>query len=183
MKKILAVIAVICAGALLMCACGGQKENPDKPSDSGKDTVTTENAGDVKADGDDYYFTYKGTDIHTHAEAADIIAALGEPKDKQESASCAFEENDIQYFYGSFYLTTGTLKGVDYITALWFADDTVETNEGLCIGDSKEKVEKIYGTDGFNGTNAYVNKKGDMELTIIIKDDAVSSIQYIALWD
>ena len=39
-------------------------------------------------------------------------------------------------------------------------------------------MEKAYGTDGYNGSNAYtVNKDAGM-LTIILENDVVSSIQY-----
>ena len=39
-------------------------------------------------------------------------------------------------------------------------------------------MEAAYGADTFNGTNAYVIKKGEGNLTIIMKDGVVNSIQY-----
>ena len=62
-------------------------------------------------------------------------------------------------------------------------DDTVKTEEGISIGDSKEKVEEVYGADSFNGVNAYQVSGGEMSLTIIMDNDKVSSIQYAAIFE
>ncbi len=93
----------------------------------------------------------------------------------------AFEGMDKSYFYGSYYVLTGSLSGREFISGLYFVDDTVETDEGLCIGDSKDKVEQLYGTDGFNGSNAYVMDKGPSKLTIILEGDEVSGITYAVI--
>jgi len=39
-------------------------------------------------------------------------------------------------------------------------------------------VEKAYGTDGYNGSNAFTITKDAGVLTIIMEEGAVSSIQY-----
>ena len=52
---------------------------------------------------------------------------------------------------------------------------------GVYIGASQEEVEKAYGTDGFNGSNAYIMKGVTSTLTIILEDGVVSSIQYDAV--
>ena len=179
MKNKFILLTAVCVCAFALAACGGSGSSDSTTTAAAGQTQT---AGDQSAPSDNgqasgYVFTYKGVQIYA-GEDASVIDQLGEYKDYSESASCAFEGMDKQYFYGSFYVTTGTLKDQEFIANYWFVDDTVETDEGLCIGDSQDKVEEIYGADGYNGTNAYIYDKDNCELTIIIEDGMVSSIQY-----
>ena len=90
----------------------------------------------------------------------------------------AFDGLDKSYYYGSFYLETYPQGDKDFVYGWWFADDSVATPEGIYIGSTQAQVEKAYGSDGYNGSNAYtVNKEAGM-LTIILDNGAVSSIQY-----
>ena len=172
MKKviylILAVFTVLC-----FAACGGS-ETPDNNggNQSGSAPVAAT---------DGYVFNYNGTKIAMHAEAAPIIAALGEPKTYTEEASCAFTGLDKTYFYGSFYVQTYPIGEKDYIFGVWFADDSVSTDEGVYVGIAQADVEAVYGAESFNGTNAYVMTKGKSTLTVILKDGVVSSVQYDAV--
>lgn len=128
-----------------------------------------------------FCLTYNGVQIILNSEAAPIIAALGEPKSYTQEPSCAFDGMDKTYYYGSIYLSTYPLGGKDYVQRIWFADDTVATEEGIRIGDSQAEVEKAYGADYFNGGNAYIITKGASRLTVILTDAAVSSIQFEAI--
>ncbi|MCF0142651.1 MAG: hypothetical protein HUJ75_04670 [Parasporobacterium sp.] len=180
MKKILCLVLVLTLGVLTLAGCGGSKETPATEAQANEQQGGNgAQGGEAQAPAaEGFVFSYNGTQIPMTAEAAPVLEALGEAKSVQETASCAFEGMDKQYFYGSFYVTAGSYNGKDVFTALWFADDSVSTAEGLCIGDSKEKAEQLYGADGFNGTNAYIYEDDTTNLTIIITDDAVSSIQY-----
>lgn len=164
MKKI---IAMLLAMAMLLCfaAC----ETPNIPD-------TPDNTEPVQ---DSFTFTYKGTKIALHAPAADVVAALGEPKTYSESTSCAFEGLDKSYGYGSFYLETYPIGDKDYVYGWYFVDDMVENDEGICIGSSKADVEAVYGAENYNGTNAFEVTKGSGKLTIILENDVVSSVQYV----
>lgn len=180
MKKVLAMILMLCL-ALSVTACGGDTaDNADIPTppaaentDAGSDTSAEPV---VPADG--FVFTYNGIEIALHANAAPIIEALGEPKSYTESASCAFEGLDKTYYYGSFYVDTYPVGEEDFVFGVWFADDSVATQEGVYIGASKAEVEAAYGEENFNGSNAYIVTKGDCTLTIILEDDVVTSVQY-----
>ncbi len=166
MKKLLILLLALTMVASL-AACGG--DTPD-------DTKGTEPNSAAPAEG--FMFNYKGTKITIHAEAAPILAALGEAKSYTEQASCAFEGLDKTYYYGSFYLDTYPKGDKDYVYGFWFADDSVSTEEGIYIGATKAQVEKAYGAEAFNGSNAYNITKGDNILTIILENDVVTSIQY-----
>lgn len=166
MKKLIAIL--MCAAMMLsLAACTPtDTENPSAPN-TGNEPVQ-----------DSYSFTYKGTKIALNAPAADIIAALGEPKTYSESTSCAFDGLDKSYGYGSFYLETYPLNGKDYIYGWYFVDDLVANAEGICIGSSLADVQTAYGSEGYNGTNAYQIKKGSGMMTIILENDKVTSVQY-----
>lgn len=165
MKKIISLILVL-SMALCLAACGDTTETTTQPAVSNEPGYT---------------ITINGTEIEMNVNAADIIAALGEPKSYTEEASCAFEGLDKTYFYGSFYLTTYPDGDNDFTYSLWLVDDTITTAEGAYIGMTEEAMQAIYGTDGYNGSNAYVMTKGDCKLTVIVDGGVVTSIQYDAV--
>lgn len=127
---------------------------------------------------ENFTFAYNDTKITLGAEAAPIIDALGEPRSYTEEPSCAFDGMDKTYYYGSFYLSTYPLAGKDYIYNLWFADDTVATEEGIRIGSTQSQVEDAYGKECFNGTTSFVLTKGQSRLVILIEEKTVSSVRY-----
>lgn len=158
MKRILLLLLIL----LCLTGCGA----PEGPE-------TQEN----------FTFTYSGVEITLHGDAAPVLAALGEPKSYTEEASCAFEGLDKTYYYGPFYLTTYPMEDKDRVYTLWFADDTVSTAEGICIGSTQTQVEEVYGADAFNGANAFELTKGNSKLTILITDGLVSGVRYEGISD
>lgn len=160
MKKIIIATLVL---SLMLCfaACGSETPSNDN-----------------NAPAECWTYTHNGTAITMNADAAPVVAALGEPKTYTEETSCAFEGLDKTYFYGSFYLSTYPMGDQDFVYKVWFADDSVTTAEGIYIGSAQADVEAAYGADSFNGSNAYVVTKGESKLTVIITDGVASSIQY-----
>ena len=163
MKKI---FYTVLAFALAVCLAGCGASQPQQGDDPGTEAA------------EGFRVTCNGVPISLKADATPILAALGEPKNYTEQTSCAFEGLDKTYFYGSFYLTTYPMDGKDYVYSLWFADDSVSTPEGIRIGSPQAEVERVWGAECFNGTNAYILTKGDTKLTILMDKGAVSSIQY-----
>lgn len=172
MKKILSLILALCL-MLCLAACG---DSPDTP-----ETTTGSNTNVPTPATDGYVFNYNGTALVMHDNAANVLAALGEPKTYTEEASCAFDGKDKTYYFGSFYLQTYPIGDQDYIYGVWFADDSVTTDEGVYIGMAQKDVEAAYGADAYNGSNAYILTKGATRLTVIITEGVVSSIQYDAV--
>lgn len=157
---------LVSAMLLLVCLVGCSGDNRDSKN---KDN-----------DGTGLCFHYKETEIALNTDAAPILKQLGEPKNYTEEPSCAFDGLDKTYDFGSFYLQTYPNENKDYIFSLWFADDSVTTDEGIHIGTAQADVEKAYGADGYNGTNAYMKTVGDTKLTIMVKEGEVTSILYEA---
>ena len=173
MKKIIAFTLALCM-MFCLAACGSNTT----PAPNGGEQQGGNSAPANTEEASNFSFTYKGVQIKLSEPAAPILEKLGEPMKYTESASCAFEGLDKSYYYGSFYLETYPQGEEDFVLGWWFADDTVTTPEGIYIGSSKAEVEKAYGAENFNGTNAYDIKDGSGKLTIIMDNDVVSSIQY-----
>ncbi len=125
-----------------------------------------------------FSFTYNGIEIALGAEAAPIIDALGEPRSYTEEASCAFDGVDKTYYYGSFYLSTCPINGIDRVYTIWLADDTVATNESIRIGSFQTQVEDAYGTGSFDGINCFTQTKNQSKLSILLENGIVTSIRY-----
>ena len=188
MKKMISLILVLVM-ACALAACGAETEAPaatNAPASSGVVVSNGEAVGGNSAEaaqptGKTYTFTYNGNKIAMNADAAPIVEALGEAKKYTEEESCAFEGLDKTYYYGSFYLQTYPEGDKDYVYCLWLVDDSVETEEGIYIGASQADVEKAYGTENFNGKNAFVVNGDGCTLTVILENGVVSSIQYNAV--
>ena len=133
---------------------------------------------DIDPQEENFSFTYNGIKITLGAEAAPIIDALGEPRSYTEEPSCAFEGMDKTYYYGSFYLSTYPLNGKDFVYSFWFADDSVATEDGIRIGSTKAQMETIFGANCFNGTNSYMQSKGESKVVYLLEDGLIKSIQY-----
>lgn len=168
MKRLIAFVGVLCV-LLSLVACG----TPQTEAPLG----TTPNMGEP-GDPNAYYFTHKGTDIRLNGDMAAVLNALGEPKKYTEETSCAFEGLDKTYTYDSFVIQTYPKGDRDFVYMFWFLDDMVKTPEGIKIGDSQAAVEAAYGADAYNGKNAFITKKDNYSMTVILKDGLVSSIQY-----
>lgn len=172
MKKIIALVLAL-AMTLTLAACGGETA-PETTAPAAQNTPATPDATSWK-------YTVQGVDIMMHANAAPILEALGEAVSYTEEASCAFTGLDKTYYYGGFYLQTYPMGEEDFVYSVWLVDDSSTTPEGIYIGASQAEVEAAYGTEGFNGSNAYVMTGTTSTLTIILTDGTVSSIQYDAV--
>ena len=167
MKKVVCVLLALMVMMLGLVGCGEeQSKTPDVPAGEGC-----------------LSFVYNGVTMTIHGEAAAAVSALGEPKSFTEETSCAFEGLDKTYYYGGFYLETYPQGDKDRISSVWFADDSVTTAEGICIGDDEAKVKQAYGEKAYNGANAYEVVKGASKLTVLLTDGAVSSVQYTAIFE
>ena len=173
MKKIIA-LALALMLVLTMAACGESAPETTAPAAPSVNTPVTPDAASWK-------YNVQGVDIMMHADAAPVLAALGEPVSYTEEASCAFTGLDKTYFYGGFYLQTYPMGEEDFIYSVWLVDDSSTTPEGIYIGATQAEVEAAYGAESFNGSNAYILKGTTSTLTIIMDNGVVTSIQYDAV--
>ena len=126
------------------------------------------------------YFESKGVRMEPWMEAAPVLAALGDPIGSFEADSCAYIGKDLFYWYPGFELTVNEVEGVNRITAVTVADDTVTIPQGLRIYDDEEKLLDILGGEEMNGLYTYQN--GQTMLLIQVKEAEgsrrIASIEY-----
>lgn len=158
MKKILIYLLLV-ATVLSLVAC---KDTNDPTQEESKT----------------YTFTSGTTKIAIDANVAPILASLGEWRDYAESASCAFEGLDKIYTYAGFEIQTYPMGEEDFVYMVILQDDTVATEKGIRIGDAKEAVVTSYGTPDQETASALTYNGGGMYLQFILRDGAVTSIQY-----
>jgi hypothetical protein len=175
LSLILAALALAIL-ALPLAACGGPAATaPAATSGSGATTAAT------AAPAAGFVFKYNGVTIAMHAKTAPILAALGKEKSYFEAESCAFQGTEKTFGYPSFNLLTYSLDGVDYVASLLILDDSVETPEGVCLGDSLAEIKAAYGDQYVQSLGLYTYESGKMQLKFLIENDKVASIEYVAL--
>lgn len=161
---------------------GGASEDGEAAGEGQQDGGAQEGQQDSgqggAASGAGYQFTAKGATIEMDADAAPILEQLGEPVSYFEAASCAFEGLDKTYTYNGFELDTYPTGDKDYVSAVVLKDDSVATQEGICIGDSRDKVLQAYPDGGTEECGMIIYRKGGMKLVFILKEEEVASIEY-----
>ena len=103
---------------------------------------------------------------------------LPEAESTYEVPSCAIEGTDLVYSYPEAEVTVyndGT-KGIIY--SIYLVDENTATDEGLYLGDDRETVETLYGTDYTEEESVLVYTKGQTQLHVMVEDDLVVSIEY-----
>lgn len=171
------LIALCIAAVLCGCAASGTAETTAAATEAAAATNAETTATEASA-ATGFSVTYRGTVITLGADMTPIYEALGEPTSYSEETSCAFEGLDKTYYYGSLYIQTNPNEDGDRIATVWFADDGVTTDEGVCIGSAVADVEAAYGADSFtDDTTCQIDRDGQ-RLLILFKDSMVSSIQY-----
>ena len=109
----------------------------------------------------------------------ELISNLGKANSVFEAPSCALDGMDQVYTYDHCEICVTTYPEGKFVSAIYLTDDLSSTKEGLAIGDSKEKMEELYGTNYEENGFEYTYTSGGMHLRIQFTDDAVSYIYYM----
>ena len=110
MKRNLLCGLLALAMVLALSACGGKE--PSKSSGGGQTDRTSQPAQPDQsaqpggADVAEYVFRAGDTTVSIDQDMAEVLSALGEPKEYFEAESCAFEGMDKTYTYSGFVITT-----------------------------------------------------------------------------
>ena len=172
MKGIFA--AAVMVMGLSLAACGS--------SDGGSSSSGSSSSGSAASSSSEgFSFTSGSTKIEVNADASAIVDELGDPDDYFESESCALEGLEKVYTYAGFHLNTYPVDDKDYVLSVDFMDDTVETDEGISIGSTKDEVTEAYGEPAEETSSSLVYEKGDTEMTIGLDGDSVSSLEISAV--
>ena len=143
--------------------------------DEGKQT------GIIQEQSNGYYFVYDEMEIIVDMPAKEVLENLGEYKTYFEAQSCAIDSIIRTYGYGNFEIDTYELDGKEYISSIFFKDDTVTTKEGAFLFMNKDQLFHLYGEDYIEEAGMVVYYKDKMKLKFLISEDEIVSIQYASL--
>ena len=174
MKKMrmYAAAAMLVMG-LTLSACGGSDDSDKGSKEASAKTESTAKGG--------YSFTSGSVKVEMGADASKVVEELGEADYYFESESCAFEGLDKVYTYPGFKLNTYPVDDKDYVLSVVFMDDTVETEEGICIGSTKDEVTEAYGEPTEEKGSSMIYEKGETKITFGVKNDEVSTVEISAI--
>lgn len=147
---------------------------------AGKSTVANNITSVVAKNMDKgYIFKIKDTEFIIGEDPTEKINSLEAASDSFSAPSCAMQGEDKIYTYSGFTLTVHSENGDvgNKLTSILFTDDSVQTKEGLVIGQTRKETEKLYGKRK-KKENEYIYKKGRMELSVVFEEDKVVSIEY-----
>jgi hypothetical protein len=180
-KKVLLFIATL----VLLASCGdGGQPNPantttqtEAPEASGEPETQAAPEG-PNADG--YIFVYDGVNVYMGEDMSAVLARLGEPRTALEAPSCAFPgEIDKVYGYSGANILTFPEDGVDYVYMVNYMDDSIETPEGIRLGDTLDDVTAAYGGGYTEEMAQYTYTKGDTYLRFLLNSEGfIISITY-----
>lgn len=103
---------------------------------------------------------------------------FGQEENYSEIASCAFEGLDKTYTYANYEITTFPDGEKERVYSVYLLNEEVQTQEGVKVTDSFEKMKEVYGEETSKQGNQYVYTKGKTNLEFIVEEDVITSIQY-----
>ena len=160
--------------------CSSEQEKQEETATT-ITSIVKEESNSKKEVQNGYCFLYDEITLFVDMPVKEALEQLGEYKNYFEAPSCAIESTIRTYGYGSFEIDTYELDGIEYISAIFFKDDTITTKEGAFLFMSKEQLFSIYGEDYVEEAGMLVYKKDNMKLKFLILEEVVSSIQYTSL--
>ncbi len=187
MKKVLAM--TMAAALFLLAGCGDSERVIDgnvvnvttgsqaQETTGEQESVQPSRQQEQTAAARGYVFMTGGVTVEMDGDMAPVLEALGEPVSYFEAASCAFEGLDKIYTYNGFEIDTYPAGDTDLVSAVILKDDSAATVEGICIGDSLDKVLEAYG-EGKQENGMLTYEKDGMKLCFILQDDSVISVEY-----
>ncbi len=123
------------------------------------------------------YFAYQAGEVELIPGKPFDKGLLPEPVAVNQIPSCAFEGTDNVYTYEAFEVIAYEQEGTEYLYSVYILDANVKTPEGLALGDAQTRVDEIYGSDyTANGTERRYQKSGT-ELSVILLNGRVQSIE------
>lgn len=181
MVKYIKRIIWILVTCVLLVGCSSEQEKEQEVILTTITSIVKEESNLEQTIQNGYVFLYDTMELIIDMPAKEILGKLGNYKNYFEAPSCAIESMIRTYGYGSFEIDTYELKGTEYISSIFFKDDTVTTKEGAFLFMSKEQLFSIYGENYVEEAGMLVYTKDNMKLKFVISEEVVSSIQYTSL--
>ena len=118
------------------------------------------------------YYAFQGVRIGTaFGDAQDVFGAY--------ENRIAEDAHLVQYLYAHFFVITAQKGDREEITTIVLRSNAVGTEEGVSIGDGREKVIETYGADFTEEQGQMTYVKQDTALTFLVDEEGiVLSITY-----
>ena len=162
--------AILLLALLLLLSLGCKTEAQDDPNAVFVDPNAVR-GGEYGA----LYFEANGVRFGIYDETEAVLSALPAYRSTFTGQSCAFETEDVSYFFAGFEITTNEIDGTSRVTSIRLDDDTVKTPQGLYIGmseaDAISAFPALYEAD-WNLVD------GTALLSVTIIDGAVCGVTY-----
>lgn len=171
-KVIISVVAIIVIIAVIAIVVVSQNSNKGA-NEAAPETSSVAEENQDKG----FKVSYLGVDV-TPGVAFDRNS-ISEEGTYSELPSCAFEGTDNVSTYSHVEITSSQMNGVETVYSVYFIDDGISTEEGVKITDDRAKVLETYGDDYTEAGNKITYTKGKVELSFIIENDIVTSIEYV----
>ena len=162
MKK----LAILLLAALLLFGCGGTND----PNAVYVDPNAIQGGGYG-----DLYFEADGVRFGIFDDAEPVLKALPAYRSTFTGETCAFEHEDVYYYYAGYQIMTNVIDDTQRITAITVADDTVKTPQGLYIGMPEADAAKAFPALAENDWNLV---DGTAQLSVSMQDGVIGSIVY-----
>lgn len=179
MKKVVigVLVAILVVVGCVVVLNVTKKEDTNKTTEEPKTEEKENVAGEDKAV--KVALKYEGTDITPGKTFNE--KSLSKKASKSTIPSCALEGEDNVYTYDDLEITANVNNGKETIYSVYFITSNVSTNEGIKIGDSKEKMIKAYGTDFTDDVSlcTYIDEDGKKQINFQIEDGIITGIEYI----
>lgn len=140
-------------------------------------------SGSTEQTKDEYIFDIEGQTIIIGENVQDTLSKLGEAMQQYKSPSCAFDGEDNVYDYEKFQITTYVSNNTEVFTGVYILDESIQTNEGIHIGSTRQEMIDAYGEDYTENYGAYTYNKGKTDLSFILVDDEITAISYLHIVD
>ncbi len=117
------------------------------------------------------------TEIALGAPAAPILEALGAPFGYAENKSGIYSGVEKTYRFSGLNLRTYQSEDGDRILGMLITDKSLQTTEGIAIGDTADRVRECYGQDAIQDGHCVVRSNSG-RMVLMLKNDVVTAIQY-----
>lgn len=170
-RKLFIVIVMGIIAVLTLTGCNSDKSGEEQQAI--QTSYNTENTFSVE---------YEGVQIVPGTEFNEDL--IEEEANFSEIPSCAFDGTDKVYTYSGVEITVAQIDGKDIIYSVYFISDEVKTNEEVSIADTIDKMLETYGENYVQTLgNKYTYTKGNVELSFIIQNEVITSIEYVLKTD
>ena len=117
------------------------------------------------------------TVIALDAPAAPVLEALGAPFGYGEQRGTSRKGVEKTYRFTGMDVRTYQGKDGERILNLLITDDSLETPQGISVGDTAAQVRACFGQDAIQGNRCTIQTASE-KMVLLLENNLVASIQY-----